>query len=85
LIQQSPLAHLAQARTPTLVIHSEKDLAAPVEQAQQLYVELKLLGVETEYVRFPEEGHELSRSGRPDRRIERLRRIGGWFERYLKR
>ena len=48
-------------------------------------VQLKLAGVETEYVRFPEEGHELSRSGRTDRRIERLRRISGWFDRYLKR
>jgi dipeptidyl aminopeptidase/acylaminoacyl peptidase len=85
LLQQSPLAHLEHARTPTLVVHSEQDQAAPVEQAQQLYVQLKLMGVETEFVRFPEEGHELSRSGRTDRRIERLKCISGWFDRYLKR
>src|SRR5207248_6210017 len=32
---------------------------------------------------FPEESHDLSRNGRPDRRVERLRRISGWFQRFL--
>jgi dipeptidyl aminopeptidase/acylaminoacyl peptidase len=44
---------------------------------------LRLLRRPVELVRFPEEAHDLSRSGRPDRRVERLRRIAGWFERYL--
>jgi acylaminoacyl-peptidase len=38
---------------------------------------------EVELVRFPEETHDLSRSGRPDRRIERLNRIAGWFQKYI--
>jgi hypothetical protein len=44
---------------------------------------LWLLGREVELVRFPGESHELSRSGRPDRRVERLRRLMGWFQRHL--
>jgi dipeptidyl aminopeptidase/acylaminoacyl peptidase len=34
-------------------------------------------------VRFPEETHELSRSGKPAHRVERLRHIVGWFDTYL--
>jgi hypothetical protein len=34
-------------------------------------------------VRFPGESHELSRSGQPWHRIERLEHIVGWFDKYL--
>jgi dipeptidyl aminopeptidase/acylaminoacyl peptidase len=39
--------------------------------------------IDVDLVRFPEESHNLSRSGRPDRRVERLDRIVGWFDSYL--
>jgi len=84
-LEMSPMTHLPNAKTPTLVIHSEGDLRAPIEQGEQVYVQLKLQGVETEMVRFPQETHELSRGGRMDRRIERLKRISGWFDKYLKK
>jgi hypothetical protein len=44
---------------------------------------MRFLGKTVEMVRFPEESHDLSRIGRPDRRVERLNRISGWFERFL--
>ena len=44
---------------------------------------LKKQGVDSEMVRFPDEFHGLSRTGRTDRRIERLKHISGWFDRYL--
>jgi acylaminoacyl-peptidase len=73
-------------RTPLLLIHSENDLRCPIEQAEQLFVQLRRIGKTTvEMARFPEESHNLSRSGRPDRRVERLERIVGWFDRYLSR
>ncbi|GAA2788157.1 alpha/beta hydrolase family protein [Nonomuraea dietziae] len=50
---------------PFLIIHSENDWRCPVEQAQRLFVALKLRGVETELLLFPGEGHEMSRSGLP--------------------
>jgi hypothetical protein len=34
-------------------------------------------------VRFPGESHELSRSGQPWHRVERLEHIVGWFDKYL--
>lgn len=80
----SPLRLVKNVKTPTLVIHSEQDLRCIVDQGDQYYAALKVCGVETEYCRFPDESHGLSRSGRPDRRLERLRRIAGWFNRFLK-
>lgn len=84
LRRQSPLRFARNIRTPLLIIHSEQDLRCPVEQAQQLFVALKCLGREVEYVQFEGESHGLSRGGRPKNRAERLRRIVGWFDRHLK-
>jgi dipeptidyl aminopeptidase/acylaminoacyl peptidase len=82
--RQSPLKYIGNAKTPTLVIHSEQDLRCDMEQDEQVFVALKKLGVNTEMVRFPDEPHGLSRGGRTDRRIERLNHILHWFDRYLK-
>jgi dipeptidyl aminopeptidase/acylaminoacyl peptidase len=82
--RQSPMAHIGNARTPTLVIHSEQDLRCDLEQGAQLFVALKTLGVPTELILFPDEPHGLSRGGRTDRRVARLQHIGRWFDRYLK-
>ena len=82
--ERSPLTYADRMRTPLLLIHNEADLRCPIEQAEQLFVRLRRLGrTETQFIRFPDESHNLSRSGRPDRRIERLERIVGWFDRYL--
>jgi dipeptidyl aminopeptidase/acylaminoacyl peptidase len=80
----SPIAYIGNTRTPTLVIHNEGDLRCPIEQGEQVFVALKKLGVESEMVRFPDEFHGLSRTGRTDRRIARLNHILRWFDIYLK-
>ncbi|GAA4506930.1 S9 family peptidase [Brevibacterium yomogidense] len=81
LARQSPLARVGDVRTPTLVIHSEKDLRCPLEQAQQYYAGLLRHGVEAELLVFPGEDHELSRSGRPRHRIARFEAIADWWSR----
>lgn len=78
---QSPLRLVDQVRTPTLVIHSEKDYRCPVTQGYQYFTELKLRGVETELLVFPGENHELSRSGTPWHRAQRFEAILAWWER----
>ena len=83
--RQSPIKYIGNAKTPTLVIHSENDMRCPIEQGEQVFVALKRLGVDTKMVRFPDEPHGLSRNGRTDRRIARLEHISGWFDQYLKR
>ena len=80
----SPLKYAGNVTTPTLIIHSERDLRCPLEQGQQFYIALKTQGVETEFIVFPNEPHGLSRAGRTDRRVARLEWICRWFERYLK-
>lgn len=79
LWDRSPIKHVSQVKTPTLVVHSEQDLRCALEQGQQWYHALKTLGIETRFVRFPEENHELSRSGRPDRRMVRLQEYLNWL------
>jgi dipeptidyl aminopeptidase/acylaminoacyl peptidase len=64
-------------------MHSEDDLRCPIGEAEQLFVALKTLRRETVFVRFPDENHELSRSGKPRHRLERFRIILDWFEKYL--
>ncbi|MDP9373894.1 MAG: prolyl oligopeptidase family serine peptidase, partial [Chloroflexota bacterium] len=68
---------------PLLILHSERDLRCPIEQGEQFFTALKYLRREVEFVRFPDEGHELSRSGQPLHRLERLERILGWFRDHL--
>lgn len=80
----SPIKYIGNARTPTLVIHYENDLRCPIEQGEQVFVALKRLGVPTRFVRFPEEFHGLSRTGRTDRRVARLEQIRQWFDTWLK-
>jgi dipeptidyl aminopeptidase/acylaminoacyl peptidase len=64
-------------------VHSEKDYRCPIEQSEQLFVFLKMLGRTTEFVRFPDESHGLSRSGQPKHRVQRLDFYADWWERYL--
>jgi dipeptidyl aminopeptidase/acylaminoacyl peptidase len=78
------MKYMPNVKTPTKVIHNEGDMRCPIEQSEQAFVALKRLGVPTEFVRFPDEFHGLSRTGRTDRRIERLNHILNWFETYLK-
>lgn len=82
--EQSPLRHFGNVKTPTLIIHSEGDLRCNVEQAEQVFVALKLRNVPTRFVRYPQTtSHGLSRSGPPDLRIHRLLQILDWWKQYL--
>jgi acylaminoacyl-peptidase len=79
----SPIRLVDRVRTPMLVIHNEGDLRVGFEQGVELFNALKMRGVPTALALFPEEDHGMSRGGRIDRRIERLRQIRGWFDAWL--
>ncbi len=83
LWRRSPIRYVQNIKTPLLLTCGEMDLRCVISQSEELFGAMRLLGKTVELVRFPEESHDLSRGGRPDRRVERLRRIGGWFERFL--
>jgi dipeptidyl aminopeptidase/acylaminoacyl peptidase len=82
-LERSPLTYAPSITTPLLIIHSEDDLRCPIGEAEQLFAALKMLDREVMFVRFPDENHELSRSGKPRHRLERFRIILDWFARYL--
>ncbi|WP_122263490.1 alpha/beta hydrolase family protein [Ornithinimicrobium cerasi] len=82
--EQSPLTWADSIRTPTLVIHSERDFRCPLEQGQRLYARLRRNGVSTKLLVFPGEGHELSRSGQPRHRVQRFEHILAWWDEHLR-
>ncbi|MDO5738408.1 MAG: S9 family peptidase [Eubacteriales bacterium] len=84
LWKHSPIRYVNNVKTPTLIIHSDADYRCPEEQAFQLFTALLDRGIPSEMYLFKDETHELSRSGRPKGRIERLRRITEWMDKYLK-
>jgi dipeptidyl aminopeptidase/acylaminoacyl peptidase len=82
-LRMSPATYAREIETPLLIVHSENDLRCNVEQGEHLFTLLRLLGKEVEMLRFPAEGHELSRSGSPVHRVQRFEAILEWFGRYL--
>lgn len=82
-LRWSPISYVGDIVTPTLVVHSALDFRCPIDQGEQLYSALKVLGVPTELIRFPDETHELSRAGKPWHRIFRLERYLEWFNTHL--
>ncbi|HEX7263105.1 MAG TPA: prolyl oligopeptidase family serine peptidase [Candidatus Dormibacteraeota bacterium] len=83
LWRRSPIRYVQNIQTPLLLTCGEMDLRCAISQSEELFGAMRFLGKTVEMARFPEEAHDLSRSGRPDRRVERLERIANWFERFL--
>ncbi|MER6826218.1 S9 family peptidase [Streptosporangium sp. NPDC000563] len=79
----SPLYRADRITLPFAVVHSEDDLRCPVEQAQRMFVALRRNGVPAEFLLFPGEGHELTRSGRPRHRLQRFEAVLEWWSRHL--
>jgi dipeptidyl aminopeptidase/acylaminoacyl peptidase len=81
---RSPITHVANVKTPLMLIEGEADFRTPpAAGGEQMFRALKYLKKPVVMVRFPGETHELSRSGKPWHRVERLRHIVGWFDKYL--
>jgi dipeptidyl aminopeptidase/acylaminoacyl peptidase len=82
LAEHSPTGHAHKVDTPTLVLHSEDDYRTPICTAELFHRILRKHGVDTRLVRYPGEGHELSRSGQPGHIVDRIERIARWFDGY---
>lgn len=80
LWKYSPLAYAHQIKTPLMIIHSERDYRVAISEAEQLFAFVRLSGGTVKMVRFPREGHNLSRTGEPAHRVKRLNHIIGWFD-----
>jgi dipeptidyl aminopeptidase/acylaminoacyl peptidase len=82
-ITRSPVTYVAKVTTPLMIIHSEEDWRAPINQGEAMFRALKQLHKTAVMVRFPGENHELSRSGTPSRRVQRLQHYHKWFDKWL--
>jgi dipeptidyl aminopeptidase/acylaminoacyl peptidase len=82
LWEQSPVSAADEVETPTLVLHSDDDTRTPACTAELFHRALRKGGVDTRMVRYPDEGHELSRSGQPGHIVDRVERIARWFDGY---
>ncbi len=83
-LARSPITLVDKVNTPVQIVHSDADYRTPLEQSLQYYTALRVLGKPAELVVFRDESHGLSRGGRPSNRVERIRRIRAWFDKYLR-
>ncbi|MAT04819.1 MAG: hypothetical protein CL424_07230 [Acidimicrobiaceae bacterium] len=83
LWRQSPLRHVSEVRAPLLLLQAESDLRCPASDNEQLFVALRHLRRDVEYIVYPESHHTFSSTGRPDRRIDRMERVLAWFAAHL--
>ena len=82
--QRSPITYATKIQTPLMFILGDEDWRTPPSAGgEPLFRALKYLKRPTVMVRFPGESHELSRSGKPWHRVERLQHIVGWFDKWL--
>jgi dipeptidyl aminopeptidase/acylaminoacyl peptidase len=82
--EKSPITYVNNIRTPMMFILGDADYRTPpTSGGEQFFRALKYKCIPTVMVRFPRESHELSRSGEPWHRVERLENIVDWFDLYL--
>ena len=78
--RSSPITFIKRVSTPTLILVGERDVECPLPQSQEFYHALKTLGVATQMVVYPGEGHMIVRA---EHRRDLVERTIGWFDRYL--
>ena len=81
---RSPITYIERVKTPLMLIEGEADYRTPpMAGGEMMFRALKYRHIPTVMVRFPDETHELSRSGKPWHRVERLENIVNWFDKWL--
>jgi dipeptidyl aminopeptidase/acylaminoacyl peptidase len=81
---RSPITHVANVTTPLMLVNGDADYRTPpADGGEMMFRALKYRKIPTVMVRFPRETHELSRSGEPWHRVERLQHIVGWMDQWL--
>jgi len=78
--ERSAITYVNRVKTPTLIVHGERDDCVPVNQAYAFYRALGEQNVPTELVVYPREGHGLNEREHIGDYQDRLLR---WFEKYL--
>lgn len=79
--KSSPLTFITRVKTPTLILQGDRDAEVPAPQAYEFWHALKTLGVATQLVIYPNEGHAISK---PEHQKDIVKRLVAWFDKYLK-
>ncbi len=78
--KQSPISLVGNVKTPTLLLVGDKDYRTPLSEAEQFYRALKLRGIDTGLVRFPDASHGIA--ARPSQMLAKVQAVMGWMEKY---
>jgi dipeptidyl aminopeptidase/acylaminoacyl peptidase len=78
--ERSALKHVANVHTPTMLMHGENDSDVPIAEAEQYYIALKDVGVETIFVRYPREGHGIRETKHV---VDLIDRCIGWYAKHF--
>ncbi|MFN8060811.1 MAG: S9 family peptidase [Vicinamibacterales bacterium] len=80
LWERSPIRYANKVRTPTLFVHGENDNDVPIAEAEQFFIALKDVGVETAMIRYPREGHGVRETAHV---IDLIDRSVAWYSKYF--
>jgi len=80
LWERSALKHVANVRTPTMMVHGENDNDVPIAEAEQYYIALRDVGVDAIMIRYPREGHGVRE---PGHQVDFIDRSIRWYEKYF--
>ncbi|MCB0584443.1 MAG: S9 family peptidase [Phaeodactylibacter sp.] len=78
--RQSPISLVENVTTPTMLLVGDEDYRTPLSEAEQFYRALKLRGIDTALVRFPNASHGIAR--RPSQMLAKVQAVMGWMEKY---
>ncbi|HEY2276084.1 MAG TPA: S9 family peptidase [Steroidobacteraceae bacterium] len=79
--RSSPITFIKNVHTPTLMVGGDRDAEVPITQSYEYWNALQRLGVNTEFVVYPDEGHFFFKH---DDQVDVMTRLVGWFDEYLK-
>jgi len=77
LWERSPIRYVARVATPTLLVHGLNDHNVPTSEAEQFYIALKDVGVETELVLYPRSGHGIRETAQI---VDFIQRSVAWYD-----
>lgn len=78
--ERSAIRHIRNVTTPTLILHGEADERVNPAQGREMYIALRTLGVETQFVTYPREEHSIKER---KHQLDLISRVVAWYDRFL--
>jgi len=80
-VSRSPAFYAQNIKTPTLIMHGDRDIYTNISNSREMYQALQTRGVPVQFVVFPRAGHGLRNE--PNQYIDVVERATNWFEKYI--